>query len=84
MIILRMFIPCVRVKIVVSGNITHCAYTVVSDNCELLALCVDLLQNSVFSFSQAALCHVCYFFRSQPTHGYRNIQAAVHVHLLTS
>lgn len=63
-IILRMFILCVWVNISVSGNITHCVFTVVSDNCELLAFCLDLLQNSVFSLSQVALCSFCFFFKS--------------------
>lgn len=42
--------------------------TVVSDNCELLAFCLDLLQNSVFSLSQAALCSVWFVFFSKSTH----------------
>lgn len=85
MIILRMFILCVWVKILVSGNITHCVCTVVSDNCELLAFCLDLLQNSVFSLSLKQLYAVSLSSPpSQPTHGNRNIRAAVHVHLLTS
>lgn len=67
-IIIRMFILCVWVNISVSGKITHCVFTVVSDNCELLAFCLDLLQNSVFSLSQAALCSFCFvlFFQVNP------------------